>query len=445
MKERYKMYYDQNKIRNPELRALIELIMDVTNGHDHDGTNSKAVSVGTVGDGSVTNAKVAADAAIALSKLASTTAAYIIVANAGGVLTAVPLSGDGSIGNDGAIQITDLTITDEAQGDILIFDGTNWVRLAAGNAGQSLISGGAGADPSWGNPSCANLPTATPVNAVAAQGTLTIAGVVIDGEYVDIGDDRYEFCADAAQSLTAGSDFAVDITSYVTKSQGTLTVVTQPISGDTMTIGDKVFTFVTNGTANADGEISIGTDAATAQANIVAAINGTDGWNTASAYVTIAAFAANAAVLTALVGGVAGDSIATTETFNGVGNIFDAATLGTTTAGVDCSAANAVTALVAAITANDTQGVGAADGAGDTVVLTADTKGAAGNAIVIAESMANGSLDGGGVLGGTTTGVDGTVGTQWQVAVDASYIYICIAANTIADANWRRVTLGSVY
>ena len=90
----------------------------------------------------------------------------------------------------------------------------------------------------------------TPVNAVAAQGTLTILGVVIDGETFTIGEDVYEFCGDVAQSLTEGSDFAVDITSYMTASSGTLTVGTQPTAGDTMTIGSKTFIFVPDGTAN---------------------------------------------------------------------------------------------------------------------------------------------------------------------------------------------------
>jgi len=288
------------------------------------------------------------------------------------------------------------------------------------------------------------LVEATPVNAVASQGTLTISGVVIDGETVTIGDDVYEFCADAAQSLTAGSDFAADIESNTTKSQGTLTVDTQPTSGDTMTLGSKTFTFVPDGTENADGEVSIGTDLATAQANIVAAINGIDGVNTAHTQVSAAAFATNASVITALVGGTAGDSIASTETFTAGTNVFDAATLGTTTAGVDCTAANAVTALVASVTANDTSGVGAADGAGDTVVLTADTKGTAGNSIATTETMANGAFDAA-TLGTTTAGVDGTVGSQWDMKVDASYLYIAIAANTIADDNWRRITLGSAY
>ena len=40
-------------------------------------------------------------------------------------------------------------------------------------------------------------------------------------------------------------------------------------------------------------------------------------------------------VITAITKGVTGDEIATTETFTAGTNVFDAATLGTTTAGVD--------------------------------------------------------------------------------------------------------------
>lgn len=290
--------------------------------------------------------------------------------------------------------------------------------------------------------------SATPVNAVAATETLTISGVVIDGETVSIGDDVYEFCADTAQSLTAGSTIAVDITAVSTASEGTLTIDTNPTAGDTMTIGAKVYTFVPNGTANADGEIDIGDGGsalADVKVSIVAAINGTDGYNVAHTLVSAGAFAVNDCVITALVGGVAGDSIATTETLTAVSNIFDGVTLGTTTPGVDCVQAAAVTALAAAITASDTQGVGGADGAGDTVVLTADTAGVAGNAIVIAEAMANGAFGGGATeLSG---GVDGTVGTVVGQILhyDASYLYYIVAANTISNANWRRVTLGSAY
>jgi hypothetical protein len=55
--------YNTKEIRNPKrLKALLDEIMDVTAGHDHDGENSKAVEVGTVADGAITKAKFAAGA-----------------------------------------------------------------------------------------------------------------------------------------------------------------------------------------------------------------------------------------------------------------------------------------------------------------------------------------------------------------------------------------------
>lgn len=42
-------------------------------------------------------------------------------------------------------------------------------------------------------------------------------------------------------------------------------------------------------------------------------------------------------------------------------------------------------------------------------------------------------------------GVDGTVGEANLMIHDGSYAYLAIADNTISDANWRRFTLGSAY
>jgi len=223
--------------------------------------------------------------------------------------------------------------------------------------------------------------------AVAATETLTISGVVIDGETITINGRVYEFDTD---SSTTG-DVDIDISASATASQGTLTMDTQPTLGDSTTIGTRTYVWVANGAANFPGEISIGADLAAAKVNFVAAINGTDGVNTASTFVTAAAFVADACVLTALTPGTAGDAIATTETFTAGTNVFDAAVLGTTTAGVDCTAANAVTAVVAAITGDGSAVVSAADGVGDTVDITAVTAGTAANAYTLANTMANGS------------------------------------------------------
>jgi hypothetical protein len=283
------------------------------------------------------------------------------------------------------------------------------------------------------------LVNGTPVNAVNAAEVLTVSGVVVDGETVTInnpaedGSDVYEF---TAGRTPAAGNIDVDIEANTTKSSGTLTMDTQPTAGDTVTIGSKVFTFVPAGTANADGEVSVGADLAGAQAALVDAINGNDGINDPHPLVTAADFAADDCVITAIVGGVTGDSIATIETFDAGTNVFAAATLGS---GADCTAANAITALAAAITNSDTQGVAGADGAGDTLDVSADVAGVAGNLIEVSETMANGAF-GDTVMSG---GVDGTVGEMNDGMIDASYLYRCIADNTISGKNWRRIALNS--
>jgi hypothetical protein len=80
------------------------------------------------------------------------TDANVYVGSALNVATAVAISGDVTLANDGGTTVTDLTITSEAQGDILYFNGTNWVRLAAGTSGKFLKTQGAGSNPTWDNP-----------------------------------------------------------------------------------------------------------------------------------------------------------------------------------------------------------------------------------------------------------------------------------------------------
>ena len=148
----YSNYKIDESIRNPDMKDLISTIMDITAGHDHDGTNSKSVTVGTVADSAITNAKVNASAAIDTTKLA-----------------------DGSVSNTEFQYLNGVTSGIQAQIDAI---------------------------------STTQVPEGTPVNAVASQGTLTISGVAIDGETVTIGSDVYEFCADAAQSCAAAGGSA---------------------------------------------------------------------------------------------------------------------------------------------------------------------------------------------------------------------------------------------
>jgi len=132
----------------------------------------------------VTNAFVNAAAAIAWSKMAAVASASIVLGSAGNVATVTAVTGDMAISNTGLTTVTDLTIASEAQGDILYFDGTNWVRLAAGTTGLSLLSNGAAANPSWGSPPVASatslangctLNDAGALDAILAFTTQTVA------------------------------------------------------------------------------------------------------------------------------------------------------------------------------------------------------------------------------------------------------------------------------
>ena len=278
----------------------------------------------------------------------------------------------------------------------------------------------------------------TPVNATSAWARLGLTGVVVDGETVSIGEDTYEFVADVAKT-TAPGNIAVDIQADTTASTGTLSMATQPTSGDTVTIGEKVYIFVPVGTDTADGEVSIGADVAGAQANLVAAINGTDDFNLPHPLVRAADFVANDLVITAVVGGTAGNSIATTETFTASGNAFAAATLGS---GSDCTEENAAIALISAINANDTQGVGAEAYGVASIDLTANTAGSAGNDIQVSTTIANAGFSA--AATNLTGGADGTVSTGIKFMIDESNLYVSVGPNTAADSNWRAIELGEI-
>jgi len=95
------------------------------------------------------------------------------------------------------------------------------------------------------------------------------------------------------------------------------------------------------------------------------------------------------------------------------------------------SAAQSVTAL-AAVIGTGTEAITGIDGDGDTVVVTADVKGVAGN-LAFSTTCANGSVDNATLVGG----LDGTVGDAGTTIVGALGVYVAQADNTIADSNWK--------
>jgi len=269
-------------------------------------------------------------------------------------------------------------------------------------------------------------------------------------------------------SIAAEGTLTVDTQPLaVIAAQGELTMDIKPINGDTLTVDARVYTFEDTLT-NVDGNVAIGLTLATAQENLVAAINREAGYGTKYAALTlqhatvrIAAFATNAAILTAVTGGTGGNSIATTETFNGVTNVFDATTLGTTTAGAAADTVTvdgvAYTFVAAASTETDEIFVGAdlaaakvnivakldanvtvscADFISNDAILTARTVGTAGNALATTETFtAVTNIFDATTLGTTTLGVNG-VETELELLSNIDGVSVVRNAAGDWDVTW---------
>jgi hypothetical protein len=267
----------------------------------------------------------------------------------------------------------------------------------------------------------------TPVNAVAASGVVTFSG----------------------QPLAHVANV---------QSTGTVTFTGTPEADQHLVIGTQTFHF--KASRAGAGEITINADNTQQAVNVVAAV---------TADIAAQATAVNLAgvvTLTAVAAGVAGDITLTTNATGtavsgatlagGTDHVHETLTIGTqefifvtlrgavgsfeitSSANTTTQAGNAKAAINADI-ANAT-----ADNTDAVLTVTAAVKGVVGNLIALSEnatgtavsSVTEGKIDG---------GIDGTVGVANETCVDATYINHCIAANTIADANWRRVSLGTAY
>ncbi|MFH0825291.1 MAG: hypothetical protein V2B18_21275 [Pseudomonadota bacterium] len=253
---------------------------------------------------------------------------------------------------------------------------------------------------------CLETTKGTPVfpsAAVAAQGTITISGGVPSlTDIITIGSQEFEFVAarGGAGQITLGADVAA---------QGTITLGGLPSLDETFVVDDQTFTF--KASRGGAGEVTLGANAPACVTNIAAAI----ALDLVS--VTAADGSGDTVVITAAAAGTAGNALVLTEAATNM-TVDGSGTLGGTTLGVDAAPATVLN-IVAAITADIPTVATAADGASDTVVVTATQAGAAGNSIVFTESADNLTVNGAGTLGTTTAGSDGT-GTEIISAGSAS-------------------------
>lgn len=107
------------------------------------------LAVFTISASAITNSKVAAAAAIAVSKLAAMTATKVAITDASGFLSTSTITPtelaflSGMSGDPIQTQLNNrlqTTITSLATGDILYYNGTAWVNLARGSTGQVLTA-----------------------------------------------------------------------------------------------------------------------------------------------------------------------------------------------------------------------------------------------------------------------------------------------------------------
>ena len=126
--------------------ALSKLATDPLARANHTGTQAFTTITGTVpinqgGSGATT----AQDAINALTQVSGATNEYVLTkdtstGNATWKVASTVASFD---------DLTDVSVGSQAQGDVLYFNGTNWVSLPAGTSGYFLKTQGTGANPIW--------------------------------------------------------------------------------------------------------------------------------------------------------------------------------------------------------------------------------------------------------------------------------------------------------
>ena len=148
-----------------------------------------------------------------------------------------------SAGTDG----TDLTTTLTTQGYILYRDGSGLQRLGAGTSGQALITGGTGANPSWGTISSGTY-SVHAIDSYNYQTAVTSPGS--NQEYLDISGGNYVqfqptstndfvFLSHTCRTTQGGNDFGLDV--FLMMKEGSSAIG----SGDTRLNYDGNYSFYT--------------------------------------------------------------------------------------------------------------------------------------------------------------------------------------------------------
>jgi len=146
-------------ITTPKLAAN-----SVTTAKILDGT----ITTGDMANNAITDAKIFAQTITNASIAPGTIRSQEI---ADGTITGTDIANN-------TIDGTKIALGSDAQGDVMYFDGTNYVRLGPGTAGESLTTGGANANPSWGSGS---IPTGLIAIWSGATNAIPSGWLICDG------------------------------------------------------------------------------------------------------------------------------------------------------------------------------------------------------------------------------------------------------------------------
>lgn len=268
---------------------------------------------------------------------------------------------------------------------------------------------------------------------IQATGTLTLLGVTKDGETITVGDTIFEIDTDG---VVATGNTAIDLSASAVAATGTLTLSGPVSNGETVTIGADVYEFTTDGIIAETSTIAVNVAGdLTAPVAVAALVIAADLAGTEN--VTVTNGDLDTVVVTHNTPGTIGNSVAVaTDCATGDWGVGVVALAG----GSDAAAPASVTAITAAIAT--IPGLSAADGANDTVVVTAtaggDLDGSAGNLVVTETDCANGSFGAARLAGGTdATGIEAATALAASITANSAIV----DAVQGADANTNKVTV----
>lgn len=132
-------------------------------------------------------------------------------------LNTADVTGAAAIGNGGtgqttrAAAISALNPTPTRAGDVLYWDGSNWVTLAGNNSGTQVLQENASGVPSWATVSGTGTVTSVATSGCATGGTFTTSGTVADTPATnsEIWSATANKCVDAAGLNSAGAPVTI--------------------------------------------------------------------------------------------------------------------------------------------------------------------------------------------------------------------------------------------